>query len=149
MSDFIPIERLCPTWPTVRADIEPLVPEVPVFIQSHDDRNLVELDQAWAIMMIARAPDAASFNALVARIEWLGQVNAVALQACRLDQYTGMPINAQNLGRINDNVMRQDVFRRTAGLPSFKELARDALGLQSILRPFEVVMQVNTNATFH
>ena len=149
MKNFIPIEELCPTWPTVRADIEPLVPEYPEFVRSAADPSRIELNQAWAIMMVAHAPDQASFDALLERINWLGTVNAAALQACRLDQYTGMALTVQNIARINDNVMRQDAFRRTVNLPSFKDLARDVLGLQSIIRPLNVTIQVKPNDTLH
>lgn len=149
MSDFIPVEQLLPTWLSARADIEPLVPDRPTFTVSRNNPNKIEVDEAWAIMMLSRAPDEGSFGSLARRIEYLAWVNAVALQTCRLEQYIGCSLTAETMAKINDNVRRQDDWRQSVRLPTFKELARDALGLQSILRPFEVVMQVNTNATFH
>lgn len=149
MSDFIHIEQMFSTWPTARADIEPLVPDRPTFAVSRNKPSMIEVDDAWAIMMLAYAPNEESFNILARRIEWLATVNAVAMQACRLDQFKGLPLTADTMARINYGIYRQDEWRKSVRLPSFKDLARDALGLQSILRPFEVVMQVNTNATFH
>lgn len=149
MSEFIPIEQLLPAWPTARAELEPLVPDRPTFAVSRNKPSMIEVDDAWAIIMLSRAPDENSFNSLARRIEWLNTVNAVAMQACRLDQFKGLPLTADTMARINYGIYRQDEWRKSVRLPSFKDLARDALGLQSILRPFEVVMQVNTNATFH
>ena len=149
MSDYLHVEQWFTNWPTARADIEPLVPDRPVFVPSRNVANMIEVDDAWAIRMLAYAPNQESFDILARRIERLNTVNAVAMQPCRLDQYHGLPINAESLARINDNIRRQDDWRHSVRLPTFKELARDALGLQSIDRPFEVIIQVNTNATFH
>lgn len=142
MNNFLPIELWFSTWPTVRADIEALVPDRPVFIQSYSDRSLIELDQTWAIQMLALAPDEESFNILMARIKWLATVNAAALQACRLDQYLGEPLTAHTLAEINDSVQRQDAFRQSARLPTFKELALEALGLCPAVQTFEFVYTV-------
>lgn len=147
MSDFIHIEQMFATWPTARTDIEALVPDRPTFVQSRVVKHKIEVDDAWAIMMLAHAPNEESFDIMAGRIEFLAEVNAVALQACRLEQFKGLPINEATLAKINDSVYRQDEWRRSVRLPTFKELARDALGLQSILRPFEVVLQVKPHAT--
>lgn len=147
MSDFIPIEHMFTTWPTARADIEPMVPDRPVFIPSPTDRKLIELDQTWAMQMLALAPDEDSFNILMGRIEWLGTVNASALQACRMDQYHGLPVNEQTLYKINENVQRQDDFRQMVRLPSFRELALDALGLKPITHSTEFQIQVKPHDT--
>ena len=43
MSDFIPIEQLLPAWPTARAELEPLVPELRDFLPA-----VVEACPQWA-----------------------------------------------------------------------------------------------------
>lgn len=147
MSDFIPAERLFPAWLNARAELEPLVPDRPTFTRSRTDPYKIEVDDAWAILMLSRAPDEFSFASLALRIELLVSINSAALQTCRLEQFLGCTITAETFARINASVRSQDEWRQSVRLPSFKDLARDALGLQSILRPCHTIIQVKPHDT--
>jgi hypothetical protein len=43
---------------------------------------------------------------------------------------------------INDSVQRQDAFRQSARMPTFKELALEALGLCPSVKTFDFVYTV-------
>lgn len=130
MNGFTPIEQVFPNWPTVRADIEPLVPDRPVFIQDLANRNVISLDQSWAMQMLARAPDQASFDFLKSRIEYLGKVNQSVLVSCRLDDFHGLAIDERTLHAVNQRVVDLDNERKRDQHPTFRALALECLGLK-------------------